>query len=62
MRSERKKARSSASSIRATDTNTEDAGKVRVGGFSPKLPPVRAVPADIRDGGKVRVGGFSPKL
>jgi hypothetical protein len=51
-----------AVSIRAKDTNTEDAGKVRVGGFSPKLPPIRPIPADVRDSGKVSVGGFSPKL
>jgi hypothetical protein len=59
MRSERKKA---APSIRPTDANTEDSGKVTVGGFSPKLPPIRPVPADVRDSGKVKVGGFNPKL
>jgi hypothetical protein len=62
MESKRKKPTSAASSIRATDTNTADAGKVRIGGFSPKLPPVRPAPADVRDNGKVSVGGFSPKL
>jgi hypothetical protein len=59
MQSERKKP---ASSIRATDIRTADAGKVRIGGFSPKLPPVRPTPAEVRDNGKVSVGGFSPKL
>jgi hypothetical protein len=48
--------------VRTNDANTQDAGKVKVGGFSPKLPPVRPIPADVRDSGKVRVGGFSPKL
>jgi hypothetical protein len=55
MQSEHKK-------VRATDANTEDAGKVKVGGYSPKLPPVRPIPADVRDSGKVSVGGYSPKL
>ena len=59
MRSERKKA---ALSIRPTDANTEDSGKVTVGGYSPKLPPVRPIAADVRDSGKVSVGGYSPKL
>jgi len=53
---------SSAYTIRQADKSTEDAGKVRVGGFSPKLPPVRPLPADVRDSGRVSVGGFSPKL
>jgi hypothetical protein len=49
-------------SIRATDANTDDPGKVTLGGYSPKLPPVRPVPTDVRDSGKVKVGGYSPKL
>jgi hypothetical protein len=62
MKGKRKKPASVAASIRATDINTVDAGKVRIGGFSPKLNPVRPVPAEVRDSGKVSVGGFSPKL
>jgi hypothetical protein len=62
MQTQRKKPAGTASSIRATDMRTADAGKVRIGGFSPKLPPVRPLPADVRDNGKVSVGGFSRKL
>ena len=62
MQGEGKKTTSSAHSIRQADKSTEDAGKVRVGGYNPKLPPARPLPADVRDPGKVRVGGYSPKL
>ena len=62
MKSRRKKPATPASSIRATDIRTADAGKVRIGGFSPKLPPIRPIPAEVRDNGKVSVGGFSRKL
>jgi hypothetical protein len=62
MQTKRKKPAGTAFSIRATDIRTADAGKVRIGGFSPKLPPVRPLPADVRDNGKVSVGGFSRKL
>ena len=36
-----------------------DAGKVRVGGMAPSLPPVRI---SATDAGKVRVGGCAPSL
>jgi hypothetical protein len=62
MQSKRKRVASTHPSIRSTDASTKDAGKVRVGGYAPKLPPVRPIPGDVRDGGKVRVGGYSPKL
>jgi hypothetical protein len=62
MKTQRKKPTNGASSIRPTDIRTADAGKVRIGGFSPKLPPVRPMPADVRDNGKVSVGGFSRKV
>jgi hypothetical protein len=39
--------------------STADAGKVRVGGCAPSLPPVRISTADA---GKVRVGGCAPSL
>ena len=38
---------------------TADAGKVRIGGLSPSLPPVRISAADA---GKVRIGGCAPSL
>jgi hypothetical protein len=62
MQSKRKKVAREAFSIRAADASTKDAGKVRVGGYAPKLPLVRPIPDDVRDSGKVRVGGYSPKL
>ena len=36
-----------------------DAGKVRIGGLSPSLPPVSI---SAIDGGKVRIGGCAPSL
>jgi hypothetical protein len=39
----------------------EDAGKVRLGGWSPSLP-VREPPATVADSGKVRIGGMAPAL
>jgi hypothetical protein len=36
-----------------------DAGKVRIGGLSPSLPPVRI---SAIDAGKVRIGGCAPSL
>ena len=39
-----------------------DAGKVRLGGWSPSLPPVVRPPKEIKDEGKVRLGGWSPSL
>ena len=62
MESKRKKVTAAAPSIRTTDASTADAGKVKVGGYAPKLPTVRPIPSDIRDSGKVTVGSYSPKL
>ena len=62
MQSERKKVTSSAPSIRPSDANTEDAGKVGLGGWNPRLPRVRPVSNEVEDAGKVRLGGWNPKL
>ena len=39
-----------------------DAGKVRLGGLAPSLPPVRPTSREVEDSGKVRLGGLSPAL
>ena len=49
-------------SIQPVDTNTNDAGKVRLGGMSPSLTPVRVAPIHVADTGKVRLGGMAPTL
>lgn len=48
--------------IRPTPAQSEDAGKVRLGGTSPSFGPVRAGPANSTDSGKVRLGGTSPSF
>jgi hypothetical protein len=39
-----------------------DAGKVRLGGYAPSLPPVRVSAEAIADAGKVRLGGYATSL
>jgi hypothetical protein len=62
MESERKHDVASFRGIRPSDASTKDAGKVRLGGQSPSLPPVRMPPRIMIDNGKVRLGGQTPAL
>ena len=48
--------------IRPTAPDTQDNGKVRLGGESPSFGPIRMAPASTADNGKVRLGGESPSF
>jgi hypothetical protein len=48
--------------MRETPAKITDAGKVRIGGYFPSLPPVRPIPANVADGDRVRLGGYFPTL
>jgi hypothetical protein len=48
--------------VRVSAEAIADAGKVRLGGYAPSLPPVRVSAEAIADAGKVRLGGYAPSL
>jgi hypothetical protein len=48
--------------VRISAEAVADAGKIRVGGMAPSLPPVRISAEAIADAGKIRVGGMAPSL
>jgi hypothetical protein len=48
--------------VRFSAEAVADAGKVRLGGYAPSLPPVRISAEAVADAGKVRLGGYAPSL
>jgi hypothetical protein len=48
--------------VRVSAEAVADAGKVRLGGYAPSLPPVRISAEAVTDAGKVRLGGYAPSL
>ena len=48
--------------VKTSKDETEDAGKVKIGGLVTSLPVVDKTPDEIADAGKVRLGGLSPSV